>query len=232
MTDEQIIEIGKRHFREGHKPEAIPNFVAAVRECLDEARRTVSGQEAQPNWKALHAAADAVAASADIWAGFSTQDAKVCVDAYLTAPTPERADLSPEARAFYARHETRMGRCGPVAPERADADTVGAGDLEALLADVTAIDTRYRGSPSYEHDANWFKDRVIRLLEKRIAADASERADAEKDAARYQWILENADVLFKRAEFFNGIYSHYPATHEVSEAIDAAILAADKEKKS
>jgi hypothetical protein len=109
---------------------------------------------------------------------------------------------------------------------------VGAGDLEALLADVTAIDTRYRGSPSYEHDANWFKDRVIRLLEKRIAADASERADAEKDAARYQWILENADVLFKRAEFFNGIYSHYPATHEVSEAIDAAILAADKEKKS
>lgn len=48
-------------------------------------------REAQPNWKALHAAADAVAASADIWAGFSTQDAKVCVDAYLAAPTPERA---------------------------------------------------------------------------------------------------------------------------------------------
>jgi hypothetical protein len=116
-------------------------------------------------------------------------------------------------------------------PERADADTAGAGDLEALLADVTAIDTWHRGSPSYEHDANWFKDRVIRLLEKRIAADASERADAEKDAARYRWILENADVLFKRAEFFNGIYSHYPANHEVSEAIDSAILAA-KEKKS
>jgi hypothetical protein len=49
-------------------------------------------REAQPNWKALHAAADAVAASADIWAGFSTQDAKVCVDAYLAAPAPERAD--------------------------------------------------------------------------------------------------------------------------------------------
>jgi hypothetical protein len=51
-------------------------------------------REAQPNWKALHAAADAVAASAGIWAGFSTQDAKVCVDAYLAAPTPERAQES------------------------------------------------------------------------------------------------------------------------------------------
>jgi hypothetical protein len=53
--------------------------------------RECAPREAQPNWKALHAAADAVAASADIWAGFSTQDAKVCVDAYLAAPTPERA---------------------------------------------------------------------------------------------------------------------------------------------
>jgi hypothetical protein len=107
-------------------------------------------------------------------------------------------------------------------PERADADTAGA------LAD------RQR---QYEHIGSGLtldkcpcgyciKTREIMSL----AAGASERADAEKDAARYRWILENADVLFKRAEFFNGIYSHYPATHEVSEAIDAAILAA-KEKK-
>lgn len=34
LTDQQIIAIGKRHFREGHNPKAIPNFVAAVRECL------------------------------------------------------------------------------------------------------------------------------------------------------------------------------------------------------
>jgi hypothetical protein len=34
LTDEQIIEIGKRHFREGHNPKAVDNFVAAVRDVL------------------------------------------------------------------------------------------------------------------------------------------------------------------------------------------------------
>lgn len=43
--------------------------------------------------------------------------------------------------------------------------------LKSLLADITAIDTWYRGSPSYEHDAGWFKDRVVRLLEERIAKE-------------------------------------------------------------
>ena len=60
-------------------------------------------------------------------------------------------------------------------------EAVETSDLEALLADVTAIDTWHRGSPSYEHDAGWFKDRVIVLIEKRIAAGASERADAAKE---------------------------------------------------
>lgn len=49
-------------------------------------------------------------------------------------------------------------------------------DLESLLDDVTAIDTWYRGSPSYEHDAGWFKDRVVRLIEERITAIASPSA--------------------------------------------------------
>ena len=53
-----------------------------------------SEKVAGKGWKALHAAADAVAASADVWEGFSTQDAKVCVDAYLAyaAPRPEGMD--------------------------------------------------------------------------------------------------------------------------------------------
>lgn len=40
--------------------------------------------------------------------------------------------------------------------------------LQSLLDDVTAIDTWHRGYPPYEHDANWFKDRVVRLIEQRI----------------------------------------------------------------
>lgn len=41
MTDERIIEIGKRYFRTGHRPESIPVFVAAVRECLAANERDV-----------------------------------------------------------------------------------------------------------------------------------------------------------------------------------------------
>ncbi|MBY4733959.1 hypothetical protein K6V90_25805 [Cupriavidus pauculus] len=34
LTDEQILTIGRKHFRGGHDPKAEPAFVAAVRECL------------------------------------------------------------------------------------------------------------------------------------------------------------------------------------------------------
>ncbi|MDM0041834.1 hypothetical protein QTI05_22530 [Variovorax sp. J22R193] len=39
----------------------------------------------------------------------------------------------------------------------------------ALIADVSAIDCRYRGDPSYDHDAYWMREAVIRMLEKRAA---------------------------------------------------------------
>lgn len=150
----------------------------------------------------------------------------------------------------------------PIAP-RADADTAGASDLESLLADITAIDTWHRGAPSYEHDAGWFKDRVVRLLEERIAdtpassvaaserADAAPnpsdpdavlrayrqgvedatRADAEKDAARLDWLEQEDEMGF----FFNidhisaNINEGFNGFKTLREAIDAAILAANKE---
>lgn len=36
--------------------------------------------------------------------------------------------------------------------------------LDWLEIEVSAIDTWYRGSPSYERDAGWMKDEVFRLL--------------------------------------------------------------------
>lgn len=39
--------------------------------------------------------------------------------------------------------------------------------LDWLDTEVSAIDTWYRGSPSYEHGAGWFKDEVLRLIEGR-----------------------------------------------------------------
>jgi hypothetical protein len=52
---------------------------------------------AKPWWHALAKAADAVSKSADVWHGFSIQDAKVCVDAYLAASASERADAGKDA---------------------------------------------------------------------------------------------------------------------------------------
>lgn len=36
-----------------------------------------------------------------------------------------------------------------------------------LIEDVSAIDCMYRGDPTYEHDAYWMKNHVIKMLEKR-----------------------------------------------------------------
>lgn len=44
----------------------------------------------------------------------------------------------------------------------------GAGsalDREWLKTEISAIDTWYRGDPSYMHDAYWMKDRVLKLLD-------------------------------------------------------------------
>jgi hypothetical protein len=114
-------------------------------------------------------------------------------------------------------------------PERADADTAGAKPTcpHCGLTDIEFSRACHNSACSgYAKEESFYRG-----WENAAPPASQERADAGKDAARYRWILENADVLFKRAEFFNGIYSHYPATHEVSEAIDSAILAA-KEKKS
>jgi hypothetical protein len=167
------------------------------------ARRTVSGQEAEPIGYVTQADADRLHTyKGTIWP--SMNEAAI-IPVYLAAPLPERAD----------------------------ADTAGANPGWLHVDEVKALcrDFSSRTGNVYIKDVESALDGLAALPSADPTYPASERADAGKDAARYRWILENADVLFKRAEFFNGIYSHYPATHEVSEAIDAAILAANKEPK-
>ena len=36
-----------------------------------------------------------------------------------------------------------------------------------LIADISAIDCMYRGSPTYAHDAYWMRDRVVWTLKQR-----------------------------------------------------------------
>ncbi len=50
----------------------------------------------------------------------------------------------------------------PVTSMQGDSEPVS----EWLETEITAIDTWYRGSPSYMHDAYWFKDQVLDLIRK------------------------------------------------------------------
>lgn len=46
--------------------------------------------------------------------------------------------------------------------------------IEWLDAEITAIDTMYRGDPSYEHDAYWMKSNVLDVVELARKAFADE----------------------------------------------------------
>lgn len=58
---------------------------------------------------------------------------------------------------------------GPNAPVEIDERTA-FDPLEWLETEITAVDTWYRGSPSYEHDAGWMKDQALRLVAEARAA--------------------------------------------------------------
>lgn len=38
---------------------------------------------------------------------------------------------------------------------------------DCLIADISAIDCVYRGDPTYDHDAYWMREHVVRMLEQR-----------------------------------------------------------------
>jgi hypothetical protein len=162
------------HFGSDEPPRVVVDGSGMI-DAMEDFAPVPAPREAQPNWKALHAAADAVAASDDIWAGFSTQDAKVCVDAYLAAPTPERAD----------------------------ADTAGASERDAL---------KQKG----------LDDHLRRLQQDGMKSE--ERADAGKGAA-----LTDERII----EIFQDHYTEEPGDAEPGHILPfaRAILAANKEPK-
>lgn len=67
----------------------------------------------------------------------------------------------------------------------------------------------------------------------RAIESASQQSDA-KDAARYRWLEENAEIRFNEAQWFptasgQRIHSHYPTAQELGNAVDAAMTANTQE---
>ncbi|HEQ2046434.1 TPA: hypothetical protein VEQ20_000551 [Raoultella ornithinolytica] len=75
----------------------------------------------------------------------------------------------------YVENETEVIRAvlDALRPETPATDRIVAGIkadaqsevIEWLDAEITAIDTMYRGEPSYERDANWMKSEVLDVVE-------------------------------------------------------------------
>lgn len=55
-------------------------------------------------------------------------------------------------------------------------------DWEWLETEISAIDTMYRGSPSYTRDAYWFKDEVLALIQKAAEIDRAALQEDPRDA--------------------------------------------------
>lgn len=77
-TDEQILEIGLRHFRKGHEPTAEKNFVAAVREVL--------ASYAAPQ----HQSADLQAIRHTLMTGLAHNEAIAALGRIATPPAPNQ----------------------------------------------------------------------------------------------------------------------------------------------
>lgn len=78
-----------------------------------------------------------------------------------------------EPETFYEEEVTRYVSADGYEPETPATDAYLAGIkadaqsevIEWLDAEITAIDTMYRGEPSYERDANWMKSEVLDVVE-------------------------------------------------------------------
>jgi hypothetical protein len=64
--------------------------------------------------------------------------------------------LTPEERTTLVEKDGVMVKPAPVQPV----------DFEAIIDDIEAIDCRYRGDPSYDHDAYWMRDEVVALVKR------------------------------------------------------------------
>ena len=81
----------------------------------------------------------------------------------LIAAVKKQADaefcLRVKKEEEYARLRAKIEALGKQEPTRDWWD--------CLIADISAIDCMYRGSPTYAHDAYWMRDHVVWMLKKR-----------------------------------------------------------------
>lgn len=96
--------------------------------------------------------------------------------------------------------------------------------LSWLEVEIGAINCRYHGDPSYDHDAYWMRDRVLKLIEDARKAFCAPAAVDALDAGRYRWLCDKFGITKLPCAIERIIEGSYVA--DGKEAIDAAIDAA------
>lgn len=97
---------------------------------------------------------------------------------YIKVPTVETDPALETIRIAVSLQDPTPATDRIVAGIKADAQSE---IIEWLDAEITAIDTMYRGDPSYEHDAYWMKSEVLDVVElARKAFSAQMREGADK----------------------------------------------------
>ncbi|MGS3469173.1 hNH endonuclease [Citrobacter farmeri] len=81
---------------------------------------------------------------------------------YIQVPTVETDPALETIRVAVSPQEQTPATDAFLAEVRAQAQSEV---IEWLDAEITAIDTMYRGDPSYEHDAYWMKSEVLDAVE-------------------------------------------------------------------
>ncbi len=83
---------------------------------------------------------------------------------------------------------------------------------EWLEIEISAIDTRYRGSPSYDHDAYWFKNEVLEFISKNRSVIDNFNTPHKKIPDR--WISVEDRLPTIGSKVWVGRYGKVPAAME------------------
>ena len=118
------------------------------------------------------------------------------------------------ARKVFAGPIAPAQPCGEDAAEQAD-EAVTDDVFDWLETEVTAISCRYHGDPSYDHDAYWMRDRVVKLI-----------GEARNVFARDELLLAAKEVLANGHQHDVGGGDVFIGTCDSTERLQRALDAA------
>ncbi|AZW14250.1 hypothetical protein CS344_20275 [Bordetella bronchiseptica] len=199
---------------------------AAVRRSAD-GWKLVPIEPTAEMWAAVSKLDDEMAAGAYDGKGASIEQVWNCLVETAPESPPITVALDPDPRGVSvgvwqgSRCIYSGAHAVPVAPGDAQDDI---DVLNWLQIEISALSCRYLGDPSYDHDAYWMRDRVLKLIDDAHKAFAAPAAGDARDAARYRWLTGDSDGN-AQDDLIQWLARTVTPKQQIDERIDAAIAA-------